>query len=71
MKFRVFWDVAPYSDVEVTDVSEVHTDSVRAMMMETVRTSETSANFNVTTRHYVPEDSKLLPLQFYNPNNNL
>jgi hypothetical protein len=28
-------------------------------MMETVRTSETSVNFNVTTRRYIPEDSKL------------
>jgi hypothetical protein len=27
--------------------------------MEAVRTSETSINFNVTTRHYIPEDSKL------------
>jgi hypothetical protein len=27
--------------------------------MEAVRTSETSVNFNVTTRRYVPEDSKL------------
>jgi hypothetical protein len=29
------------------------------MMMEAVRTSETSANFNVTTWRYIPEDSKL------------
>jgi hypothetical protein len=28
-------------------------------MTEVVRTSETSVNFNVTTRRYVPEDSKL------------
>jgi hypothetical protein len=26
-------------------------------MMEAVRTSETQVNFNVTTRHYIPEDS--------------
>jgi hypothetical protein len=26
--------------------------------MEVVRTSETSVNFNVTTRRYIPEDSK-------------
>jgi hypothetical protein len=31
-----------------------------ALMMEVVRTSETSVNFNVTTRRYIPEDSKLL-----------
>jgi hypothetical protein len=28
-------------------------------MMEAVRTSETSVNFNVTTWRYIPEDSKL------------
>jgi hypothetical protein len=28
-------------------------------MLEAVRTSETSVNFNVTTRRYIPEDSKL------------
>jgi hypothetical protein len=33
--------------------------SVRAMMMEAVRTSETSVNLNMTTRRYIPEDSKL------------
>jgi hypothetical protein len=32
LKFRVFWDVVPYSHVEVTDVSEVHTASnIRVM----------------------------------------
>jgi hypothetical protein len=28
------------------------------LMMEAVRTSETSVHFNVTTRRYIPEDSK-------------
>jgi hypothetical protein len=28
------------------------------MMVEAARTSETSANFNVTTRLYIPQDSK-------------
>jgi hypothetical protein len=28
-------------------------------MMEVVRTSETSDNFNVTTQRYTPEESKL------------
>jgi hypothetical protein len=28
-------------------------------MMEAVRTSETSVNFNVTTRLYIPEDSNV------------
>jgi hypothetical protein len=31
-------------------------------MMETVGTFETSVNFNMTTRRYIPEDSKLLIL---------
>jgi hypothetical protein len=30
-----------------------------ALMMEAVRTSETSVSFNVTTRRHIPEDSKL------------
>jgi hypothetical protein len=30
-----------------------------ALMMEAVRTYETSVNFNVTTRRYIPEYSKL------------
>jgi hypothetical protein len=30
-----------------------------ALMMEAVRTSETSVNFNVTTQDNIPEDSKL------------
>jgi hypothetical protein len=52
MKFRIFWDVAPCSHVEV-DRRYI------ALMMEAVRTSETSVNFNETTRRYIPEDSKL------------
>jgi len=31
-----------------------------ALMMEAVRTSNLSLNFNVTRRYYIPEDSKLL-----------
>jgi hypothetical protein len=47
--------------LKLTDVSEVRTASnIRAMMMEAVRTSEMSVNFNVTTRRYIPEDSKRL-----------
>jgi hypothetical protein len=30
-----------------------------ALMMEAVRTSETSVHLNVTTRRYIPEDCKL------------
>jgi hypothetical protein len=61
MKFRVFWDVAPCSHVEVDDVSEVsNTSIIRSLMMEAVRTSETSVILNVTTRRLIPEDSKLV-----------
>jgi hypothetical protein len=48
LKFRVFWDIAPCSDVEVVQI---------AQMMEAVCTSETSVDFNVTTRRYIPEGS--------------
>jgi hypothetical protein len=30
-----------------------------SLMMKAVRNFETSVNFNVTTRRYIPEDSKL------------
>jgi hypothetical protein len=72
MKFRVFCDVASCSHVEVDDVSEVRTASITraiiALMMEAVRISETSVNFKVTTRRYIPEHSKLqyvLPSTLY------
>jgi hypothetical protein len=38
-----------------------------AMMVEAVRTSETSVNFNVTTLRYIPEDSKLHTRRRKNP----
>jgi hypothetical protein len=34
-------------------------DEMIVFMMEAVRTSETSVHFNLTTRSYIPEDSKL------------
>jgi hypothetical protein len=61
MKFRVSWDVLPSSQVTLTDVSEVCTTSIIALVMEAVRTSETSVNIYLTTRQYIPEDSKLPP----------
>jgi hypothetical protein len=51
MSLRVF-------TLKLTDVSAVRTAFI-ALMMEAVRTSETSVNFNVTTRHLIAEDSKL------------
>jgi hypothetical protein len=49
----------------LTDISEVHTasiiramsDDLIALMVETVRTSETSVNIYLTTGQYIPEDS--------------
>jgi hypothetical protein len=49
--------------------NEHFTEVVRtALMMEAVRTSETSVNFNVTTRRYIPEDSKLRHWLLTSPN---
>jgi hypothetical protein len=55
MKFRVFWDVAPCRNVEV----DRRFEWIAALMMEAVRTPETSDHFNVTTRRYIPVDSEL------------
>jgi hypothetical protein len=64
MKFRVFWDVAPCSHVEVDRRFRgaycLHHQGDELF----IRTSEPSANFNVTTRRYIPEDSKLLVGKF-------
>jgi hypothetical protein len=54
MKFRVFWDVALCSHIEV-----YRRFRGTALIMDAVSTSETSVNFNVTIRCYIPEDSKL------------
>jgi hypothetical protein len=63
LKFRVLLGVAPCSHVEVGQRQRcVLTQSQGqfiALMMKAVYTSETSAHFNVTTWHYIPEDSKL------------
>jgi hypothetical protein len=48
--------------LKLTDVSEVRIACIVitiALMMDAVRTSKTSVNFNVTTRHYIPEDFNL------------
>jgi hypothetical protein len=38
-----------------------------ALMMEAVRISETSVHFNVATRRYIPQDSKLQKVLSYRP----
>jgi hypothetical protein len=55
MKFRVFWDVLLCSPVDVD-----------RLMMETVCTSGMSVNTYLTTRQYIPEDSKLYMLEVQN-----
>jgi hypothetical protein len=57
---KAFWDIAPCTVVEIDRVSEVRTASTIAVMMEAVRTSETSVYFiNKTTRRYIPEGCHL------------
>jgi hypothetical protein len=43
-----------------TYVSEVLAPSIIALMREAARTSETSADIDLTTRQYISEDSELL-----------
>jgi hypothetical protein len=42
-----------------TDVAEVRAVSITALMMEAVRTSETSVDIQLRTLQYIPEDSEL------------
>jgi hypothetical protein len=39
--------------------TDVSTDKFIALMMEAARTSETSVDFQLKTRQYIPEDSEL------------
>jgi hypothetical protein len=41
-----------------------HSAVIITLVMEAVRSSETSVSFNVTTRRYIPEDSKLQMLLY-------
>jgi Arc/MetJ family transcription regulator len=52
MKFRVFWDTMPCSQIQVASL-------IRAQIMDAASTSETSVNIDLTTRRYIPEDSEL------------
>jgi hypothetical protein len=45
----VFWDVAPCSDVEVDKRCVLPPSSFIALIMEAVRTSETSVKFKIYT----------------------
>jgi hypothetical protein len=57
MKLTVFWDVVSCSLVEVTDVSEVLTASIIALIMEAASTSETSLNFY---QHYATSQNTVI-----------
>jgi hypothetical protein len=50
--------------LKLTDVSEVRTVSIIRAVMEAVRTSETSVNFNVAARRHISKDSKLCMYRF-------
>jgi hypothetical protein len=54
VKYRIFWDVAPCSQVDVDGRFRGIT-----LMMEAVRISETPVNINLTTWRYILEVSKL------------
>jgi hypothetical protein len=57
--------------VEVDDASEVRTASIITLMTEAVSTSETSVNFNVATRRYIPKDSKLRDVSSFTADNHM
>jgi hypothetical protein len=65
MKIAVFWDVAPYSLVQISrrfrGAGCLHDQdvSIHPLMLEAAGTSETSVNFYQTTRSNNPEDSHL------------
>jgi hypothetical protein len=63
VNMTVFWDVAPYSLIEMADDSEVLTASIiratSALIMKVISTSETSISFYHTTRLNIPEDNHL------------
>jgi hypothetical protein len=74
IKFTVFWDVASCSLVGADgrfrgEYCLHHQDDSLifiVLMMEAIRTSETSVYFK-TTRCYIPEDSKLYDTSVYCP----
>jgi hypothetical protein len=64
MKFRVFWDALPCSQVDVNQLFRGmyclhHQGDEIQYTVKAVRTPETSVNFNVTTRRYILEHCRL------------
>jgi hypothetical protein len=62
-KMKAFWDITAYSlvivDRRFRGACCLHHQPIIALMMEIVRTSETSVYYNETTRNDVPEGSAL------------
>jgi hypothetical protein len=58
LKFRVFWDLLPCSQIDV-DRRFRGAYCLHHLMTKAVRISETSVNINLTTWCYIPKDSKL------------
>jgi hypothetical protein len=60
MKMTAFWDIAPCNLTEVDRrFRDVYCPIVMTLIMEAVRTSETSVYFKETTRRCIPEDCYL------------
>jgi hypothetical protein len=61
MKMRVFWDIAPCSlagvDRRFVLAYYILHQGIIALIMDAIRTSETSVYSSETTRRYIPEDS--------------
>jgi hypothetical protein len=55
VEFRVFWDVAPCSHIEV----DLHFSGAYCLHHQGDDGGSTSVSFNVTTWRYIPEDFKL------------
>jgi hypothetical protein len=60
MDMTVLWDIASCSLVKYNGTSEVSTAAIIiALIMETVRTSETLVSFNETIWRFILEDCRL------------
>jgi hypothetical protein len=47
------------SEVRVASIIRMMMEALIALMMESARTSETSVDFQLRTRQYIPENSEL------------
>jgi hypothetical protein len=65
MKMTAFWDIAPYTLVEVDRRFRSAYCIIKAVIMEAVHTSETSVNFYEVTRRSIPEGCHLESLHCF------